>query len=599
MKHFLQVFVLLLCFSGSAYAGYLEILYVNANIGAAAGGHVGLKLDDDVFHYQFYPDERFLLVRESWEPFKLVYNRLRNRTIYAAGWSVPDDVSARIRSHFTAALASQNNDFSRYRFLLEQKQMLAGLDSGLLEVSVRGLGFFEVAEKTSAPAKILRSRIVAALGQDYLSEKREAIAAGLQNVLATLHEGRHEAGKLIEIVRRISDLRKKQAAYDSLDGGAGLLSSARVVGMDEKLSQQVLDNLSHALNRRFQVLVRLLNSERSDAGEAILVEAARCLALIESLRSKTLITLDPYSEDAVEKPFDPENPEMQHYLHTLSGLLKRRCLLLLDSGANGTGAARDYHYLQLENVNGRLAEIGRAVSEGQGIRLSPEMMMPGRKRTLRTGVPPLEKNALDSALFSIDQDLSALEQNLAEKYRYALIARNCVTELLKNLNSSFSNKEAAEKFLGGWIDPIKDRVAVPHDFFYKASASYRIEQVTRYPSRRLMQVEAMQAKSSAAAVWLREGNTVSTTLYKRRIEDSPFLFFTDDVGWPRPILGLANLLWSAGHGLAGIVRLPVEGMDPVRQAARGMFYSLPEFVFFNIRKGTYLYDTVYEGGHEL
>ena len=72
MNWFLQAVILLLITCGSSYAGHLEILYVNANVGAAAGGHVGLRLDDDVFHYQFYPDERFLLVREGWDSFRLV-----------------------------------------------------------------------------------------------------------------------------------------------------------------------------------------------------------------------------------------------------------------------------------------------------------------------------------------------------------------------------------------------------------------------------------------------------------------------------------------------------------------------------------------------
>ena len=136
-------------------------------------------------------------------------------------------------------------------------------------------------------------------------------------------------------------------------------------------------------------------------------------------------------------------------------------------------------------------------------------------------------------------------------------------------------------------------------FFIGSQPGTVIEQVSRYPSRRIMQVETMEAQSSPAAVWFREGNTVSTTLYKSRGEDTPFLFFTDDVIWARPILGLANLLWSAAHGLAGIVTLPAEGTEPVHQAARGMFYSLPELVFFNIRKGTYLHDAIHEGEHEL
>ena len=53
----------------------IEFIYVNANVGAAAGGHTALRLGEDVFHYQFFPDKRFLLVRESWDQFKLIYTR--------------------------------------------------------------------------------------------------------------------------------------------------------------------------------------------------------------------------------------------------------------------------------------------------------------------------------------------------------------------------------------------------------------------------------------------------------------------------------------------------------------------------------------------
>ena len=106
MKWFLPA-IILFFLASSSYAEQIEIIYVNANVGAAAGGHVGLKLDDDVFHYQFYPDGRFLLVRESWDSFRLIYNRLRNRTIYAARCPISDEAFTRIKNHFTTLLASQ------------------------------------------------------------------------------------------------------------------------------------------------------------------------------------------------------------------------------------------------------------------------------------------------------------------------------------------------------------------------------------------------------------------------------------------------------------------------------------------------------------
>lgn len=64
----------------------LDFLYVNANAGEAAGGHTALRLGDSIFHYQFFPDATFLLVREPWAEFRFLYNDLHNRTISLASF---------------------------------------------------------------------------------------------------------------------------------------------------------------------------------------------------------------------------------------------------------------------------------------------------------------------------------------------------------------------------------------------------------------------------------------------------------------------------------------------------------------------------------
>jgi hypothetical protein len=599
MKWYVPAIILFFLTCSSSYAKHVEIIYVNANVGAAAGGHVGLKLDNDVFHYQFYPDDRFLLVRESWESFTLIYNRLRNRTIYAARCSVSEAAFAKVKNHFTTLLASQKRDFSNHRFLSDQKLMLAGFRTGSLELPVRGLGFFAAHEVESESGVTLRSSIYTALGKTYLLERREAISGRLHDCLIKINEDGSSGDALTEKIEEISALKKKQAAYDIIIEGRGLLDSALAVGLRAKLSRKAHDNLNSYFKRRLQVLTHLLASDRSDIGEAILIETARCQALIDSLTRGMLVTLDPYPAETIRKQLDLDTLEMQRYLAALIEILSRECSELLLTEVNSVGAETDYHYLQIENVNGRLAEIAGAVNAGQGIRLSSDMMLPSRSRTVRMTVPILKDDVLDDALVSIDNDLSLLERDFENKYRYRLIDRNCVNELLKNLNSSFSGEAETEAALGDWIDPVDDRVVIPHNFFYQVSTRYNVEQVRRYPSRRIAEVEAMKDQSDTAELWFREGNTLSTTVYRSRTDDTPFLFFTDDVKWARPVLGLANLVWSTAHGLAGIFTLPVKGVEPVHQALRGMFYSLPELVFFNIRKGTYLHDAINEGEHEL
>jgi len=204
--------------AGNSYAQHLEILYVNANVGAAAGGHVGLKLGNDVFHYQFYPDDRFLLVRESWDYFNFIYTRLRNRTIYGARCQVSEDTFTRIKNHFTTELAAQQLDLSKHRSPLDQKKMLAGLRSGSLDLTVRGLGFFAAEDRVSQSSKALRSTISKRVGGKYLSEKRAVIASQMKSRLTVLAESQYAGDVLIKKIKELSDLKKKLTAFDMLLG---------------------------------------------------------------------------------------------------------------------------------------------------------------------------------------------------------------------------------------------------------------------------------------------------------------------------------------------------------------------------------------------
>jgi len=46
------------------------------------------------------------------------------------------------------------------------------------------------------------------------------------------------------------------------------------------------------------------------------------------------------------------------------------------------------------------------------------------------------------------------------------------------------------------------------------------------------------------------------------------------------------MLYAALYGVAGVINIPFDGGDSFNQAARGVFYSLPELLC-NIRKGSY------------
>ena len=321
MKYFLQLLFVLLI-SSNSYAQHIEILYVNANIGAAAGGHVALKLDRDVFHYQFYPDERFLLVRESWDTFTLIYNRLRNRTIYSAVCSVSEEAYQQIRTHFTTILATQRRDFSLLASRLEHKKMIETTQQGSISLPVKGLGFFVEGQESSKASRAVRSHVDAGLGSTFLEQKQELLLQDLTTIRHLIKAEKLSGKELLAKIQEAADLKKKHEAYTLISNGRSLLRNSLDSGSIAGLSPDALSNLEQILHRRLQVLMNLLVSERADVGEAIILEFARCQSLIESLSTQTLLTLDPYPDDAVAKQVEHYDREMQHYLEALLGRLE-------------------------------------------------------------------------------------------------------------------------------------------------------------------------------------------------------------------------------------------------------------------------------------
>lgn len=111
----------------------------------------------------------------------------------------------------------------------------------------------------------------------------------------------------------------------------------------------------------------------------------------------------------------------------------------------------------------------------------------------------------------------------------------------------------------------------------------------RILSRRRAGLAKLYEEEHPVRVFLRESNTLTSTLYPRNPRDSAFLFFTDDVVVTRPLFGAVNLLVGVATSAAGLARLPFDGGEMLWAGVRGTVFSLPELFFQNIRKGSFAY----------
>jgi hypothetical protein len=173
-------------------------------------------------------------------------------------------------------------------------------------------------------------------------------------------------------------------------------------------------------------------------------------------------------------------------------------------------------------------------------------------------------------------------------YRYHLITSNCVTELVREIKAVFPGEDFVISVNGSEFEPGEGTTFIPFRFFDCWVSGTKIRRVSYMPSFRKRRLISMYREENPLMVYLREFNTVTSSIYRTNPVDTSFLIFTDDALIPiHPLLGAVNTAWGILATLTGIVSMPFDRAKRFRQGFWGVMYSLPELCFFNIRKGTF------------
>jgi hypothetical protein len=95
----------------------------------------------------------------------------------------------------------------------------------------------------------------------------------------------------------------------------------------------------------------------------------------------------------------------------------------------------------------------------------------------------------------------------------------------------------------------------------------------------------MYAAENDLGVYLRESNTLTSTIYRRNDTEPFFLFFTEEAAPLRPVYGALNFAAGIGEMALGIFRSPWDRGKMFTSGIKGAVFSLPELIFVNLRKG--------------
>ncbi|RYU61385.1 hypothetical protein EWI61_05185 [Methylolobus aquaticus] len=585
--------LLLLVLTSAAEADVVDFLYIESNVGTSSGGHVALRVGEDVFHYQHEDEGLLVLARDDWSRFRTTYNDRDNRNIHVARLPFSPAEVERVRDRFVHLYLVQRGHLDFLEALDREAALLTSVESGHAPALAR-VGLFRAG--ASAEFESLRTRIAELHGPQYLSQEGRALEARIRSLgyslpdVARLHvDPEHHAPYPDTFEGHYRSLASQRVALRVLEGAWSLQPQALVDGVGNDVraglkpdERERLRDLARSLEASS---LSLLGSARLDAGGALLLALARLAAVQHSLTQDRLLLLNPwYGLDFPELPASPATavlPLAEANLRQQFAAARREYFALDEPDEASLNV--------LENAAARLHAVRREVRTGQRRAYPAERMVPSAAGPVDGAVPLMSSPRLltDRSVGLAEQQHRVFRDKVKAAYGYHLIRRNCATEFVRALSSALPTDRDRERLVGGNVEPVADLAFIPFLLYEKLASRLAPDRRFMLPSYRNRLLAAFSARENPLWIRLAEATTATSALYEPRPGDTRFLFFTEDWPWLRPLLGSLNLGYGLLHAGGGVVTAAYDKGERVGEGLRGVLFSLPELAFFNIRKGSF------------
>jgi hypothetical protein len=549
-----------------------KYIYIDANAGQSSGGHSAILLEDFVYHFQYYPDSIFHLVREPFSSFQKMYGVIGNRSIFIHEIELDEKDYEKFRFAWNRFYFQQSKEILD---LQNKENDLILLDALYLDgqLSLKGAGYFKKNTSSTLPKFQLKNsqlQIQKTFWENTLKNmsspdqlNKESISVYYLNALYyqmvwEIISGKYEFSQ--EGVFEWEEIEKNPTQKKEL-----------------LVKMKSLSNLW-----KKQIQDKIQNPDQY-SGYSLLILLARWYVVEKSLSEDKIYFLDSFSDNHSYLPF--ENLKKEKY----SSRVKNQFATLFSEQVVDflKGEVSNPSYAFLEDRANRFHEFERALLEKRDLRTTFELLLPSRK-----GFVPLENtltwDSYQTKRFRSQESFARKQNELQKKYPFDLFRINCTTELFRYFYEiTEQDPETSKQFYGGWV-PIENSLHfIPFMAYHSVGKEFRVIASPKILSYRKQKLRDLKNKNDWKALLL-ESNTLTSSLYEFNEEDTLFLFFTDDTILGRPIAGVFNLSFGLIETLLGVGKLPFDEGKTLGKGIQGIFFSVPELFFFNIRKGTFV-----------
>ncbi|PKA05452.1 hypothetical protein CH375_05105 [Leptospira ellisii] len=374
----------------------------------------------------------------------------------------------------------------------------------------------------------------------------------------------------------------------------GLDNNFKISNIQESLNTEETRLLRDFFRAQTAQLSRIVSERDPGWAYTALVVLGRLHAVDESLRIGSPVFLSSFPEDApivFKKNEDDEN-NLKHISEESWAVVS-----LARKKISALNELSEKEYQIWEDATNRAFELKQGIGVSIPVRVAVGKLIPQREKKflIPMFIPDEKTIALHLDLSrKREQEYHKILKNL---YPFQLLRENCTTEILKNVQNSFDRAEIA--FPGERIEFPFSLALIPFYASYTVGKNWNNEGRTTALSFRKKKLLELKRKDPGFWTSLREISPLTSSFYKKNREDHFFPLYTDDVFWLRPVYGTINLSTGIGATAIGIFTAPFDRGERFQKGFQSAFFSLPELVFFNIRKGTFPYVSTSDLPEEL
>jgi hypothetical protein len=599
----------LLVFAGSAQANSFEFLYINASEGNSSGGHVAIQLGDAVYDYQ-YKNAHIRLFKHDANAFRVNYQLRQNRSIRSADIKISDVTYEQVSHYFKNQYFQQSQQLKQLQAAYSNHALLAALlqwkaqkpiTPALSELLPRllGAGLFypdknsptlpksasncKTAQSSTNISAELKRQLANQYGKDFLVQKINVLKSTLSQLKPTVIS--ELSSYPYAYSEHYSDLSNALLALQTLQTSQPLTTNScfQIKRADMPINHAQIIQIRAFRQSLFRSAHTLIVSKRPDWGYALFITLARLIVIEHSLQSRHWTFLDDNDETVhpvsnQKLKLYPQHLQQQrhedekHLQHTMFALQSEPDL-------------QESHYVEMEIAANRYQQWLNSDKTGV-LAYKNQQAVPRKSLSLNDFLlTELSTVQLNTALHQQHIANDDLTQHDRKHSAYHVITKNCVTVLFEQINRAVSGQSV--RLLGGFIDP--QTTFIPFQAFAAVQNTYNVIKTAELPAYRQQALAKMYAREVDSWAYTREANIFSSRLYKHNPDDAWFVFFTDDTVLLRPLFGAVNMLAATSQSVYGLTRWPFDNGKTLKIGARGMLASLPELLFFNIRKGSYPY----------